>query len=77
MTKNIKTNDMNIATCTEFAVANTQAEAETRDMACDGIPAIATVHGGNQMEAIQMNTQEVECNILIPGEDSNEECIEE
>ena len=47
MTKNIVMTDMNIATCTEFAVASSQIGAETRDMGCDGVPSATFVHGGN------------------------------
>ena len=47
MTKNIVTSDMNIATCTEFAVAASQVGAKMQDVGCDGAPIVATVHGGN------------------------------
>ena len=77
MTKNIVTSDMNIATCTEFAVAASQVGAKMQDVGCDGAPIVATVHGGNQMDVIELNTQEVECNILVPGDESGEEFIEE
>jgi len=46
MTKQTKMSDMNIATCTEFAVASSQVGAETRDTGCDGQPRIQAVDGG-------------------------------
>lgn len=36
MTKNVETHNANTATCTEFAVASSQHETETRDTGCDG-----------------------------------------
>lgn len=77
MTKNVETLNANTATCTEFAVASSQHETVTRDTGCDGEPRIMTVNGGNQMEAPEQSTQEVECNILVPGSESDEEYIQE
>jgi RecJ-like exonuclease len=68
---------MNIATDTKFAVASSQVGAETRETGCDGTPSIKGVDGGNQMQAVEHATQEVECNLIVPGSDSDEEFTEE
>ncbi len=67
---------MNIATCTETAVASSQISAIMKDCGSDGQPQVIAIDGGNQMEHLEKNTQEVECNLIVPGSDSDEECIE-
>lgn len=69
----------NANTATEFATtqASIQAGVSTKEQGCDGEPKVKTVNGGSQMEVVKHETQEVECNLLVPGEESSEECIEE
>ncbi len=76
MTKVTQVADMNIATCTETAVASSQISAIMKDCGSDGQPQVIAIDGGNQMEHLEKNTQEVECNLIVPGSDSDEECIE-
>lgn len=72
-TKVAATTDANIATHTTFAQAGSQAGALTKDTGCDGKPATQTVNSGNQMDVLEQATQQVECNILVPSEESGEE----